>query len=63
MNIQCNHLIEARRPDMTVVNKVERHCIITETDVPSNNWVKEKEKLEKYQNLQRESRRFEICEV
>lgn len=48
---------------MTVVNKVERHCIITETDVPSNNWVKEKEKLEKYQNLQRESRRFEICEV
>ena len=41
---------------MTVVNKVEKKCIIIDIAVPVDTRVtdKEKEKMEKYQDLKRE---------
>ena len=59
VNIQCNHFIEARKPDIVVVNKGERKCIIINIVVPGDNRAsdKEKEKMEKYQDLKREIKR------
>ena len=56
VNIQCDHLIEARRPDLVVVIKGERKCIIIDIAVPGDSRTndKEKEKVEKYQDLKRE---------
>ena len=28
VNIQCDHIIEARRPDIVVINKQEKSCLI-----------------------------------
>ena len=46
MNIQCDNVVEARRPDVFVVSKKEKKCIILEF-----------EKIEKYQDLKWEFRR------
>ena len=56
MNIQCDHVIEARRPDIVVVNKQERKCTIIDIAVPADKRTgqKENEKVEKYQDLKRE---------
>ena len=56
MNIQCDHVIEARRPDIVVVNKQERKCTIIDIAVPADKGIaeKENEKVEKYQDLKRE---------
>ena len=53
MNIQWDHLIEARRPNVTVVNKRERECIIIAIAVQDETRVSEKKKenMEIYQNL------------
>ena len=58
VNIQCDHVIEARRPDIVVVNKSESKCIIIDIAVlgDSRTGEKEKEKLEKYKDLKRKSR-------
>ena len=56
MNIQCDHVIEARRPDIVVVNKQDRKCTIIDIAVPADKRIgeKENEKVEKYQDLKRE---------
>ena len=55
-NIQTDHVIEARRPDLVIVNKKERFCQIIDFAVPFDSRVnfKETEKIEKYQDLARE---------
>ena len=36
MNIQFDHVIEARRPDIVVVNKKEKKCAIVNIAVPGD---------------------------
>ena len=54
--IQTDHVIEARRPDLVVVDKKERSCEVIDFAVPGDSSIeeKEKEKIEKYQDLGRE---------
>ena len=33
MNIQCDHKIEARRPDIVIINKVEKSAIIIDAAI------------------------------
>ena len=60
MNIQCNNIVEARRPDIIVVSKKENKWIIVEIAIPRNSRIHEKklEKIEKYQDLKWEIRRM-----
>ena len=60
VNIQCDHVIEARRPDIVVVNKQERKCTIIDIAVKADKRIgeKENEKVEKYQDLKREIARL-----
>ena len=53
--IQTDHVIEARRPDLGLVDK-ERSCKIIDFAVPGDSRIaeKEKDKIEKYQDLGRE---------
>ena len=55
-SIQTDHVIEARRPDLVVVDKKERSCKIIDFAVPGDSRIEEKEKdqIEKYQELGRE---------
>ena len=55
-SIQTDHVIEARRPDLFVVDKKERSCKIIDFAVPGDSRIeeKEKDKIEKYQDLGRE---------
>ena len=55
-NIQTDHVIEAWRPDLVVVDKKERSCKIIDFAVPGDSRIeeKEKDKIEKYQDLGRE---------
>ena len=55
-NIQCDHEIEARRPDIVVVNEDAKECKIIDVAVPWDSRVraKEREKIEKYGDLKRE---------
>ena len=55
-SIQIDHVIEARRPDLVVVDKKERSCKITDFAVPGDSRIEEeeKDKIEKYQDLGRE---------
>ena len=55
-SIQTNHVIEARRPDLVVVDKKRRTCKIIDSAVSGDtrNEEKEKEKTEKYQDLRSE---------
>ena len=54
-SIQTDHVIEAQRPDLVVVDK-ERSCKIIDFAVPGDSRIeeKEKDKIEKYQGLGRE---------
>ena len=56
ISIQTDHVIEARRPDLVVVDKKERSCKIIGFAVPGDSRIeeKEKDKIEKYQELGRE---------
>ena len=58
-SIQTDHVIEARRPDLLVVDK-KRSCKIIDFAVPGDSRIqkKEKDKIEKYQELGRSSRRY-----
>ena len=58
-SILTDHKIEARRPDLVLIDKSEKHYQIIDVAIPEGSGVKEKEneKVEKYQNLARESRR------
>ena len=55
-SIQTDHVIEARRPDFLVVNKKERTCKIIDFAVPWDSRIEEKEKdqIEKDQDLRKE---------
>ena len=60
INIQCDNLIETRRPDLIVIDKKEQKGIIIDIAVPADVRVEEKEKgnVEKYQDLKKEIRRL-----
>ena len=55
-NIQTDHVIEARRTDLVVIDRKERSCKIIDFAVPGDSRIEEKEKdnIEKYQDLGRE---------
>ena len=55
-NIQTDHLIPARRPDLIIINKKKRICKIVDFAVPANDRIKLKEceKKDKYLDLARE---------
>ena len=57
MTVQCDHIIEARRPDIVVV---EKKLITVDVASPWDRRVyeKESEKVEKYQHLKREIRKL-----
>ena len=60
MNIQSDNVIVERRPDIVIVNKMEKTAIIIDVAIPGDKKTidKEKKKIEKYQNLKREIQRF-----
>ena len=55
-SIQTDHVIEARTQDLALVDKKERSCKIIDFAVPGDSRIeeKEKDKMEKYQDLGRE---------
>ena len=59
-SIQTDHVIEARRPDIVVLDKEMDHTWVIDIAVPGDGRVeeKEKEKREKYQDLAREIRKL-----
>ena len=60
-NIQSDHLIQARRPDLIIINnKKKRTCKIVDFAVPADHRIKLKEceKKDKYLNLARELKKL-----
>ena len=55
-SIQTDHVIEAPRPDLVVVDMKKRSCKTIDFAVPADSRIeeKEKDKIEKYQGLGRE---------
>ena len=55
MNIQCVNIIVKRKPDIVIVNKMEKTAVIVDVEIPGDRRIiyKEKEKIEKNQNLKR----------
>ena len=55
INIQCDNVIEARRPDLILVGKKAKSCVIIDVAIPGDCKINEKEieKFEKYQSLKR----------
>ena len=60
INIQCDNVIEARRLDLILVDKKAKSCVIIDVAIPGDCRICEKEieKIEIYQNLKRELKRF-----
>jgi hypothetical protein len=60
IRIQCDHVIECRRPDIVVVLKKEKEYKIIDIAVPEDCriGIKETEKVEKYEELKREIRKI-----
>ena len=60
INIQCDNVVEASRPNLYLVDKKEKSCVITDVAIPGDCRIREKEieKIEKYPNLKRERERF-----
>ena len=56
INIQCDNVMEARRPNLILVDKKVKSCVIIDVAVPDDCRIhaKEIEKVENYQNLERE---------
>ena len=50
INIQCDKVMEARRPDSILVDKKANSCIISDVAIPGDCRMREKEieKMEKY---------------
>ena len=63
--IQCDREIKARKPDVAVVNKNERSCAIIDVAIPGGIRVseKEKEKIQRYQELREKSKECGILEA
>ena len=55
-NVFVDKFIEARRPDIILVKKKEKECVIIDIAVPGDvrTKIKEEEKIDKYQDLARE---------
>ena len=62
-SIQTDHVIEAWRPDLVVVDKKKRNCKVIDFAFPGDSRIeeKEKDKIEKYQELGRELQK--VCNV
>ena len=54
-SVRTDHEIEARRPDLLIIDKNEKNCQIIDVAIPEDGRVraKEDEKVEKYQDLAR----------
>ena len=59
-SVRTDHEIEARRPDLLIIDKIEKNCQIIDVVIPEDGRVraKEDEKVEKYQDLAREVRKM-----
>ena len=55
-SIQTDHVIEAQKPDLVLVDKKKKICQMIDFAVPRDSRIeeKEKDKIEKYQELGRE---------
>ena len=64
-NIQTDHLIPARRPDLIIINKKKRICKIVDFAVPADHRInlKECEKKDKYLDLARELKKLRNMKV
>ena len=64
-SIQTDHIIEARRPGLVVVDKKERICKIIDFAVPGDSRIeeKEKDKIEKHEDLERELQKIRNVKV
>ena len=53
--MQCDKIIMEGRPYIAIANKMEKTAVIIDVAIPGNKRItdKEKEKIEKYQNLKR----------
>ena len=60
INVQCDNVIQARRPDVIVIHKKKKEALIVDIAVPADMRIAEKvvEKVEKYQDLKREIKRL-----
>ena len=60
LNIQTDHLIQTRRPDLLIINKRKRICKIVDFAVPADHRInlKESEKKDKYLDLAREFKKL-----
>ena len=60
INIQCGNVIKARRPDLILVDKKAKSCVIIDVAIPGDCRIRKKEieNIEKYQNLKRELKRL-----
>ena len=59
-NIQTDHLIPARRPDLIIINKIKRISKVVDFAVPADHRIKLKEceKRDKYLDLARELKKL-----
>ena len=62
-NIQTEHLIPTRRPNLIIINKKKRTCKIVDFAVPADHRIKLKEceKKDKYLDLARELKNCGTC--
>ncbi|XP_068691197.1 uncharacterized protein [Montipora foliosa] len=59
-NVQCDRIVEARRPDIVFVNKQGKEAMIIDVAIPGDARLKDKEleKIEKYQLHREEIRKL-----
>ena len=62
-DIDSDHLIPARRPDLIIINKKKRTCKIIDFVLPADHRIKLKEceKKDKYLDLARELKSYGTC--
>ena len=60
INIQCDNVMETKRPDLILVDKMAKWCVIINVAIASGCRIHEKEieKIAKYQNLKRQWKRL-----
>ena len=58
--IQCDHVVEHRKPDIVLVNKEEKTCLLIDIACPGDIRIKNKEdeKLGNYEKLKREVKKL-----
>ena len=64
-SIQTDHVTDARKSDLVVVDKKERSCKIIDFAIPGDSRIeeKEKDKIAKYQDLGRELEKIRNVQV